>query len=95
MIKAKTNRKARRLFGMTHWTSNRFRVVFNETSNGGEWRRMASGKEKEIRLLFIIWQSNILTLLFAYDIHNAAARYIEPAACYSASIQMHNRRPPG
>jgi len=38
MIKAKTNRKARRLFGMTHWTSNRFRVVFNETSNGGEWQ---------------------------------------------------------
>lgn len=38
MIKAKTNRKARRLFGMTHWTSNRFRVVFNEASNGGEWQ---------------------------------------------------------
>jgi hypothetical protein len=38
MIKAKTNRKARRLFGMSHWQSNRFKIAFDETPNGGEWK---------------------------------------------------------
>lgn len=41
MIKAKSNRKARRLFGLTHWKSNKFRVSFTETADGGngKWRR--------------------------------------------------------
>ncbi|OJT43120.1 hypothetical protein BSR04_07660 [Serratia plymuthica] len=38
MIKAKSNRKARRLFGLTHWKSNKFRVSFTETSDGGKWK---------------------------------------------------------
>lgn len=38
MIKAKSNRKARRLFGMAHWKSNKFRVSFTETSDGGKWK---------------------------------------------------------
>ncbi|BEO61887.1 stationary-phase-induced ribosome-associated protein [Serratia marcescens] len=38
MIKAKSNRKARRLFGLTHWKSNKFKVSFTETSDGGKWK---------------------------------------------------------
>lgn len=38
MMKAKSNRKARRLFGLTHWKSNKFRVSFTETSDGGKWK---------------------------------------------------------
>lgn len=38
MIKAKSNRKARRLFGLTHWKSNKFRVSFTETADGGKWK---------------------------------------------------------
>ncbi|CAI0750839.1 Uncharacterised protein [Serratia entomophila] len=38
MIKAKSNRKARRLFGLTHWKSNKFKIAFSETSAGGEWK---------------------------------------------------------
>ena len=38
MIKAKSNRKARRLFGLTHWKNNKFRVSFTETADGGKWK---------------------------------------------------------
>ena len=38
MIKAKSNRKARRLFGLTHWKSNKFRVSFTETDDGRKWK---------------------------------------------------------
>ncbi|HFF8942745.1 TPA: stationary-phase-induced ribosome-associated protein [Serratia marcescens] len=38
MFKAKSNRKARRLFGLTHWKSNKFRVSFTETADGGKWK---------------------------------------------------------
>ncbi|QDL86110.1 hypothetical protein FG183_14855 [Serratia marcescens subsp. marcescens ATCC 13880] len=38
MIKAKSNRKARRLFGLTHWKSNKFRVSFTEMADGGKWK---------------------------------------------------------
>ena len=41
MIKAKSNRKARRLFGLTHWKSNKFRVSFT----GGKWKVVKKKKK--------------------------------------------------
>ncbi|MEX5716058.1 stationary-phase-induced ribosome-associated protein [Serratia ureilytica] len=38
MIKAKSNRKARRLFGMAHWKSNKFKVAISETAAGEKWK---------------------------------------------------------
>ncbi|HHP7834943.1 stationary-phase-induced ribosome-associated protein [Serratia marcescens] len=38
MIKAKSNRKARRLFGMPHWKSNKFKVAISETAAGEKWK---------------------------------------------------------
>lgn len=36
-MKAKTNRKARRTLGMTHWESNRFKIALTSSTAGQSW----------------------------------------------------------
>ena len=37
MIKAKGNRIARRILGLPHWESNRFKIVLADTAAGGKF----------------------------------------------------------
>ncbi|WP_346825433.1 stationary-phase-induced ribosome-associated protein [Serratia inhibens] len=36
-MKAKTNRKARRALGLTHWATNRMQIALSPSSNSEKW----------------------------------------------------------